>query len=86
MAPKMYLNHKKTAFEVKYLIGRAMEEPEIKRDLKYLPFMVKENNGAPMISVKYKDEYVNSYAVFANFYRFNHLFSLFNRHLRRLML
>ena len=33
-----------------------MQEPEVKRDLKYLPFMVKKNNGAPMISVKYKDE------------------------------
>ncbi|KAF8813684.1 heat shock protein 70 [Phlegmacium glaucopus] len=49
-------NPKNTVFDAKRLIGRKMEEPEVKRDLKHLPFMVKEKNGAPMISVKYKDE------------------------------
>ena len=47
-------NPKNTVFDAKRLIGRTMKE--VKRDLKHLPFMVKEKNGAPMISVEYKDE------------------------------
>ena len=47
-------NPRNTVFDAKRLIGRTIEE--IKRDLKHLPFMVKEKNGAPMISVSYEGE------------------------------
>ena len=33
-----------------------MDEPEVKRDLKHLPFTVKSKNNRPMINVKYSGE------------------------------
>lgn len=41
---------------MKRLIGRTIDELEVKRDLKHLPFMVKGENGAPVISVTYEDK------------------------------
>jgi len=49
-------NPKNTVFDAKRLIGRKMEEKEVKKDLKHLPFAVKDKNGHPSISVKYKGE------------------------------
>ena len=46
-------NPKNTIFDTKRLIGRSLEELE-ERDLKHLPFIINEKNGAPMISVMYK--------------------------------
>ncbi|KAF9484523.1 heat shock protein 70 [Pholiota conissans] len=49
-------NPKNTVFDAKRLIGRKMDEPSVKRDLKHLPFTVRDKNNSPVISVKYKDE------------------------------
>lgn len=49
-------NPKNTVFDTKRLIGRKMDEPEVKRDLKHLPFTVKGKNNRPMINVKYSGE------------------------------
>lgn len=49
-------NPKNTVFDAKRLIGRKMDEPSVKRDLKHLPFTVKAKNNSPVINVKYKDE------------------------------
>ncbi|KDR75329.1 hypothetical protein GALMADRAFT_70123 [Galerina marginata CBS 339.88] len=49
-------NPKNTVFDAKRLIGRTMDEPEVKNDLKHLPFTVKNKNNQPAISVRYKDE------------------------------
>ncbi|KAF8160928.1 heat shock protein 70 [Crassisporium funariophilum] len=51
-----HTNPKNTVFDAKRLIGRKMDEPEVKRDLKHWPFVVKNKNGHPIINVKYKDE------------------------------
>lgn len=49
-------NPKNTVFDTKRLIGRKMDEPEVKRDLKHLPFTVKSKDNRPMINVKYSGE------------------------------
>lgn len=49
-------NPKNTVFDAKRLIGRKMDEAGVKRDLKHMPFLVKEKNNSPIINVKYKDE------------------------------
>ncbi|KAF8971031.1 heat shock protein 70 [Flammula alnicola] len=49
-------NPKNTVFDAKRLIGRKMDEPGVKRDLKHMPFVVKEKNNSPVINVKYKQE------------------------------
>ncbi|KAF9478466.1 hypothetical protein BDN70DRAFT_942694 [Pholiota conissans] len=49
-------NPKNTVFDVKRLIGRKMDDSCVKRDLKHLPFTVKDKNNSPVISVEYKDE------------------------------
>ena len=51
-----YSNPSNTVFDAKRLIGRTVEELEVKRDLKHLPFTVEEKNGVPMISVLYNDK------------------------------
>jgi hypothetical protein len=33
-----------------------MDEPETKHDIKHWPFRVRDNNGIPAITVKYKGE------------------------------
>ena len=43
-------------FDAKRLIGRKMDDPELKRDMKHWPFKVIENSGKPVVVVKYKDE------------------------------
>lgn len=81
-------NPKNTVFDAKRLIGRKMEELEVKRDLKHLPFMVKEKHGAPMISVEYKDEmreFVCNYFFCKLFIQTIYLFSFSTRHLRTLV-
>lgn len=41
-------------FDAKRLIGRKMDEPEIKRDIKHWPFKVIEKGGKPSVQVQYK--------------------------------
>ncbi|EKM76243.1 hypothetical protein AGABI1DRAFT_115984 [Agaricus bisporus var. burnettii JB137-S8] len=49
-------NPQNTVFDAKRLIGRKMNEPEVKRDMKHWPFKVTEKNGKPSISVEHKGE------------------------------
>ncbi|KDQ30032.1 hypothetical protein PLEOSDRAFT_24018, partial [Pleurotus ostreatus PC15] len=46
-------NPENTVFNVKRLIGRKMDDPDIKRDMKHWPFKVREKLGKPVITVKY---------------------------------
>lgn len=49
-------NPQNTVFDAKRLIGRSMDDPNMKRDLKHWPFRVEAKNGKPAITVKYKGE------------------------------
>ncbi|KAH6911894.1 hsp70-like protein [Coprinopsis sp. MPI-PUGE-AT-0042] len=49
-------NPENTVFDAKRLIGRKMDEDEVKRDMKHWPFKVKDKSGKPVISVKVKGE------------------------------
>lgn len=49
-------NPKNTVFDAKRLIGRKMDDKDMKRDLKHWPFKVQEKNGKPAITVSYKGE------------------------------
>ncbi|KDQ23873.1 hypothetical protein PLEOSDRAFT_62237 [Pleurotus ostreatus PC15] len=46
-------NPENTVFDAKRLIGRKMDDPDIKRDMKHWPFKVREKLGKPVITVKY---------------------------------
>ncbi|KAJ8590776.1 heat shock protein 70, partial [Rhizopogon salebrosus TDB-379] len=49
-------NPKNTVFDAKRLIGRKMDDLELKRDMKHWPFDVVDKGGKPAISVDYKTE------------------------------
>ncbi|TFY70810.1 hypothetical protein EVG20_g2191 [Dentipellis fragilis] len=49
-------NPENTVFDAKRLIGRKMNEPDIKRDMKHWPFKVTDKGGKPSIQVQYKSE------------------------------
>ncbi|KAJ6619031.1 heat shock protein 70 family [Mycena sp. CBHHK59/15] len=49
-------NPQNTVFDAKRLIGRKMDDKDMKRDLKHWPFKVQEKNGKPAITVAYKGE------------------------------
>ncbi|KAJ8594600.1 heat shock protein 70 [Rhizopogon salebrosus TDB-379] len=49
-------NPKNTVFDAKCLIGRKIDDLELKRDMKHWPFNVVDNGGKPAISVDYKTE------------------------------
>ncbi|KAF9360772.1 Heat shock cognate 71 kDa protein [Mortierella sp. NVP85] len=49
-------NTTNTIFDVKRLIGRRFDEPEVKDDMKHWPFTVINKDGAPYIQVEYHDE------------------------------
>ncbi|PFH49300.1 hypothetical protein AMATHDRAFT_63428 [Amanita thiersii Skay4041] len=49
-------NPSNTVFDAKRLIGRRMDDPDIKRDMKHWPFKVLEKNGKPVISVQHKNQ------------------------------
>ncbi|KAF9644429.1 heat shock protein 70 [Thelephora ganbajun] len=51
-----HTNPENTVFDAKRLIGRKMDDPEVKRDQKHWPFKVVEKNGKPAISVKHRGE------------------------------
>jgi hypothetical protein len=51
-----HTNPKNTVFDAKRLIGRKMDDQDIKRDIKHWPFTVHEKNGKPSIQVKHKGE------------------------------
>ncbi|CAG7851070.1 78 kDa glucose-regulated protein homolog Short=GRP-78; AltName: Full=Immunoglobulin heavy chain-binding protein homolog; Short=BiP; Flags: Precursor [Serendipita indica DSM 11827] len=49
-------NPENTVFDAKRLIGRKIDDPEVKKDMKHWPFKVIEKNSRPHIRVKNKGE------------------------------
>ncbi|KAH7845681.1 hypothetical protein Vadar_004789 [Vaccinium darrowii] len=49
------LNAERTIFDVKRLIGRKFDDPEVQRDMKLLPYKIVNKDGKPYIQVKVKD-------------------------------
>ncbi|KAH9948495.1 heat shock protein 70 [Amylocystis lapponica] len=49
-------NPENTVFDAKRLIGRKVEDPEVKRDQKHWPFKIVKQNDKPAIQVKYRGE------------------------------
>ncbi|EXC17991.1 Luminal-binding protein 5 [Morus notabilis] len=50
------LNPDRTIIDVKRLIGRKFDDPEVQRDIKFLPYKVVNKDGKPYIQVKVKGE------------------------------
>ncbi|KAJ0080277.1 hypothetical protein Patl1_22534 [Pistacia atlantica] len=46
------LNAERTIFDVKRLIGRKFDDPEVQRDIKFLPYKVVNKDGKPYIQVE----------------------------------
>ncbi|KAF9238371.1 heat shock protein 70 family [Melanogaster broomeanus] len=51
-----HTNPQNTVFDAKRLIGRKMDEPEIKRDMKHWPFSVIDKGGKPAVQIAYKSD------------------------------
>ncbi|KAI3445358.1 hypothetical protein Pfo_002023 [Paulownia fortunei] len=49
------LNPERTIFDVKRLIGRKFDDPEVQRDMKMLPYDIVNKDGKPYIQVKMRD-------------------------------
>ncbi|CDP16233.1 unnamed protein product [Coffea canephora] len=49
------LNPESTVFDVKRFIGRRVDDPEVQRDMKLLPYKVANKDGKPYIDVKMKN-------------------------------
>ncbi|TFK69787.1 heat shock protein 70 [Pluteus cervinus] len=49
-------NPQNTVFDAKRLIGRKVDDQDVKRDMKHWPFKVKEKNGKPAIVVQHKGQ------------------------------
>ncbi|XP_027107733.2 luminal-binding protein 5 [Coffea arabica] len=49
------INAERTIFDVKRLIGRKFDDPEVQRDMKMLPYKIVNKDGKPYIQVKIKD-------------------------------
>ncbi|KAK8610939.1 hypothetical protein V6N13_131008 [Hibiscus sabdariffa] len=50
------LNAERTIFDVKRLIGRKFNDPEVQRDITFLPYKVVNKDDKPYIQVKVKGE------------------------------
>lgn len=49
------LNPERAIFDVKRLIGRKFDDPEVQRDIKFLPYKVVNKEGKPYIQVTIRD-------------------------------
>ncbi|KAJ6558520.1 heat shock protein 70 family [Mycena vulgaris] len=49
-------NPSNTVFDAKRLIGRKMDDQNVRQDIKHWPFKVAEKNGKPSITVQYQGE------------------------------
>jgi heat shock protein 5 len=49
-------NPRNTVFDAKRLIGRKMTDDDVQRDVKHWPFILKEKNGKPVVSVRHLGE------------------------------
>lgn len=53
---QMIVNPKTTIFSIKRLMGRKYKDPEVQRDIKWLPYEIKEGrNGMAVVSVEGRD-------------------------------
>ncbi|KAF9268795.1 heat shock protein 70 [Marasmius fiardii PR-910] len=52
----LHSNPRGTVFDAKRMIGRTMDDQDLKRDIKHWPFRVQDGNGKPTINVKYRGE------------------------------
>lgn len=50
------LNAERTIFDIKRLIGRKFTDPEVQRDMKFLPYKIVNKDGKPYVQVKVKGE------------------------------
>ncbi|CAI0454269.1 unnamed protein product [Linum tenue] len=50
------LNPRRTIFDVKRLIGKKFDDPEVQNDIKYLPYPVVERDGKPCVEVEVNGE------------------------------
>jgi heat shock protein 5 len=55
-SPFAALNPENTVFDVKRIIGRRFDDPEVQRDKKLYPYKIIERDGKPFIEVKYRGE------------------------------
>ncbi|CAI0469167.1 unnamed protein product [Linum tenue] len=46
------LNPRRTIFDAKRLIGKKFNDPEVQRDLRYLPYLVVNKNGKPYVEIE----------------------------------
>ncbi|CAI0454307.1 unnamed protein product [Linum tenue] len=46
------LNPRRTVFDVKRLIGKKFDDPDVQKDLKYLPYPVVESDGRPCVEME----------------------------------
>ncbi|KAK2983228.1 hypothetical protein RJ640_023348 [Escallonia rubra] len=49
------LNPERTIFDVKRLIGRKFDDPEVQKDMKLLPYKIVNKAGKPYVEIKIKD-------------------------------
>ncbi|CAN1237515.1 Heat shock 70 kDa protein BIP2 [Linum grandiflorum] len=54
------LNPTRTFFDVKRLIGKKFDDPEVQKDINYLPYPVVNRDGKPYVEVKDQDDGVFS--------------------------
>ena len=52
----LHSNPKNTVFDAKRLIGRPMDDPNLKHDMKHWPFKINNKSGKPIIQVQHKGE------------------------------
>ncbi|KAI0255364.1 heat shock protein 70 family, partial [Lactifluus subvellereus] len=50
------INPRNTVFDMKRLIGRRFDDPDVKKDMAHWPFEVIEQDGSPLIKVQYLGE------------------------------
>ncbi|ROT35029.1 hsp70-like protein [Sodiomyces alkalinus F11] len=50
------MNPRNTVFDVKRLIGRPFDDPDVKKDMESWPFKVIDDNGSPRVEVDYLGE------------------------------
>ncbi|CAL1392277.1 unnamed protein product [Linum trigynum] len=50
------LNPRRTIFDVKRLVGKKFDDPEVQNDLKYLPYPVVERDGKPCVELEVNGE------------------------------
>ena len=46
------LNPGRTIYDIKRLIGRKWSDKDVQADIKHFPFVVKEQNGKPVVSIE----------------------------------